>query len=97
MNKYEILYNHLKKKVGSDAARIIIYKVYCDDSNKTYKIYKMKKINIDEERNENLYRYIRIKFEIRNDIDRMDSMDVDTVAYKIWADTIDAKINRYFE
>jgi len=31
MNKYKLLFDFLKLKTGSDATRIIIYKVLCDD------------------------------------------------------------------
>lgn len=34
MNKYKILFDYLKKKVGPDPARLIIYQVYDDDCKK---------------------------------------------------------------
>lgn len=40
MNKYKIIYEILKKKVGSDPARIIVYNVYCDDLKKEIKRMK---------------------------------------------------------
>jgi hypothetical protein len=36
MNKYAMLYQILKKKIGPDCARVIIYDVFCDDQKKTY-------------------------------------------------------------
>ncbi len=37
MDKYKLLFDFLKRKVGPDPARIIIYEVYCDDLNKCVK------------------------------------------------------------
>lgn len=34
MNKYRMLFDFLKAKIGPDPARIIIYDVYCDDIKK---------------------------------------------------------------
>jgi len=34
MNKYKLLFDILKPKIGPDPARIIIYDVYCDDIKK---------------------------------------------------------------
>jgi hypothetical protein len=34
INKYKILFDFLKPKIGPDTARIIIYDVLCDDTNK---------------------------------------------------------------
>jgi len=36
MNKYKVIFDSLKKKVGSDAARMISYEVYDSDSKKEY-------------------------------------------------------------
>lgn len=35
-NKYKILYNLLKRKIGSDPSKIILYDVFCYDSHKNY-------------------------------------------------------------
>jgi len=40
MEKYKLLFNFLKKKVGSDAARIIVYKVYCNDMPKKESVWE---------------------------------------------------------
>jgi len=34
MNKYKLLFDLLKPKVGPDPARIIIYDIFCNDTNK---------------------------------------------------------------
>lgn len=41
MNKYKIIYDNLKKKVGSDPVRIIVYDVYCYDLKKEIKRMKL--------------------------------------------------------
>lgn len=37
INKYKLLFDILKPKIGPDPARIIIYDVFCNDSKYKYK------------------------------------------------------------
>ena len=39
MNKYKLLFDYLKTKVGPDPARMIIYDVYCDDTKDMFIYY----------------------------------------------------------